>query len=302
MGENFHRDFWELNDLRLITNESHLYGLLYNPLKEDSIDGMYYKRNPLVDGVLDFDEVFVKSKIVDFLGGVYERSSRKELLVPLSGGVDSAVVAALAVETKLPVRSITVIDDFYSRKKDVEDAKLISNKLNIEHKIVDNSYIVAGIKGKYEREAAINMMMGVREATINVEGLKNNSLIPCAGNKSEVFGLSSLNSIVGECYPLVDLYKTQVYQLAKSLDLPEHIKSKPSHSGVNGWQDDETYWGFNFRSFDTFLCWVDEGVPVKTLANRIGVGNLERVEELVSHLKKEQARMQFPVCWLTQPQ
>jgi NAD+ synthase len=166
----------------------------------------------------------------------------KQLTIGLSGGVDSAVIAALCKKTGIDTKPVIVYDNKYSIEKDIKDAKKICEHIGLEHKLIDASELYH----KNFEKITINphTMMGFRRALIYNFAEQENRMVVSAGNKTELyFGIMNPNSLLGDVLPIINLYKTQVLQLADHLKLPKEIVKKPSHSGIKDESKDKTLFG-----------------------------------------------------------
>lgn len=238
---------------------------------------------------LNLDAKRFVQKAVDFIVKEAEEREKAGLLIGLSGGVDSAVTAALSARTGLETKVVTVADQKYFRPRDLEDARVIAKKYGLRHEVIDAS---AAFETINETDPLIlrHTMMGFRRALLNSIGEKENRLIISAGNKSETYaGIFCYNNLLGEIFPLADIFKTQVYQLAGFLGLPAHIAAKKSHDGVIGDQDDEEMLGMSFKEYDLLAYLLqDKGMSPRKVARKIGYDEekLKRIKKSIEHNKK----------------
>ena len=84
--------------------------------------------------------------------------------------------------------------------------------------------------------------------------------------------------------PIGDLYKTQVYQLARYLEIPEEIIKKPPTAGLWKGQTDEDELGIKYEKLDIILYGIERQMDKKRISEMAGVeeSEVERVYEMVS--------------------
>jgi NAD+ synthase len=182
----------------------------------------------------------------------------------LSGGLDSAVVAALCREA-FGDRILGVIMPCYSQPEDVADAELVAGELKIPTKTVDLSGIYRAMTELLtEREfspedhrvlAITNIKPRLRMITLYYWAAKLNYLVIGTSNRSEAYiGYSTKYGDSGvDLMPIAGLVKTQVRELAKVLGVPEPIITKAPSAGLWPGQTDEGEMGFSYADLDRFI-------------------------------------------------
>ena len=172
-----------------------------------------------------------------------ELANAKGIVLGLSGGIDSAVVAALA-QRSLGENVLGLILPCHSHKNDAEDALRIASHLNIEAITVDltPSYDnLITILPSADSSIAANLKPRLRMTVLYYfAGLKN-FLVAGTGNKCEIaVGYFTKYGDGGvDLLPLGDLLKSQVRELAYELKLPGEIITKPPSAGLLPGQTDE---------------------------------------------------------------
>ena len=188
-------------------------------------------------------------KAMSFISNQAKQRDCKSLSVGLSGGVDSAVVAALAAKTGIDTLLVTVVADGFIRKEDVDHAAMIARYLNVPQEVIDISDICKSIQ-VMRLPGMHHIIMGIRNTIIKEIAENQNSVLIGTGNKTETYsGLFSANSYLGQIFPLGSLFKSQIYQLAKFLNLPDFVINKISHGGVEGQKADD-FLGMPSNVFD----------------------------------------------------
>ena len=179
-----------------------------------------YKAN--VPGVArrlgDEDEIW--QGLVIGLRDYVEKNNFKSVILGLSGGIDSALVAALAADAIGGNRVYGVaLPSKYSSDHSLADAKEAAINIGLNHRIIEIQPMVANLIENLHLSGVAEENLQARVRGITLMGLSNQEghLVLATGNKSELaVGYSTLyGDAVGGFAPIKDLYKSQVWQLAK---------------------------------------------------------------------------------------
>ncbi len=187
----------------------------------------------------------------------------ERVVVGLSGGIDSALAAALAAEA-LGARNVTALVMPYrtSSPDSQRHAMAVARQFNLEVRTIEITPMIDAYFRLYEPEADAvrrgNKMARERMAILYDHSAKLRALVLGTSNKTELLlGYGTLHGDMASAVnPLGDLYKTQVRQLARHLSLPaEIIEKKPS---ADLWldQSDEEELGFTYDEVDRLLYWM----------------------------------------------
>jgi NAD+ synthase len=228
--------------------------------------------------------------IAAFLRRHLETSRTKGVVVGVSGGLDSAVVAALAVRALGKEKVLAImLPSTDSDPKDKEHALLGCSALGLvplEHSI---GPIVEGLEKTmgYSPEARVkgNAKARARMLILYAEAQKRDYLVCGTGNKSETLtGYFTKHGDGGvDLQPIGDLYKTQVRELARHLGIPEPIIGKPPSAGLYPGQTDEGDMGLSYEELDSVLRGMELNLPLDAIAKRTGLPlkKVEKVEGMV---------------------
>jgi len=176
-------------------------------------------------------------------------------VIGLSGGIDSAVTAAVAVDALGPenVRGVAMPSQ-YSSQGSLEDAKKLANALGIQYDVVAIEPVFEQLKsqlgkifeGLNEDTAEENMQARIRGNILMSMSNKFSSLLLTTGNKSELaVGYCTLyGDMCGGLAVISDLPKTKVYSLAKWINrdreiIPESTLTKPPSAELRPGQMDQ---------------------------------------------------------------
>ncbi|MCE4604578.1 MAG: NAD+ synthase [Aeropyrum sp.] len=191
-----------------------------------------------MDDVLDFDFEAARSKIEEFIVSYLESSGAKGYIVGLSGGVDSSLVAALAVSAVGSSRVMALImpDSTVTPEADVEDAKWVAGFLGIKYNVIDISPIVdvyrssIPISEESDKIPIGNLRARIRASLLYYYANKLDLIVLGTGDRSEflIGYFTKYGDAAVDIAPILVLYKTQVRRLARIMGIKEEIAYKPS--------------------------------------------------------------------------
>ena len=210
-------------------------------------------------GFLQIDPELVTRILKEFLWTETTKAGFKKVVLGLSGGIDSAVVAYLCAQT-FPPEDVTALIMPYrtSNPENMDHARMIADTLKINSAVHDISVMVDAF---FKSDPGADMLrQGNRMARERMCFLydfssKHHSLVMGTSNKTEL--LLGYGTIHGDMAcainPLGDLYKTQIRELAKSLGVPEQIQKKAHTAGLWTGQTDEEELGLTYEEVDRLL-------------------------------------------------
>ncbi|MGQ0765047.1 MAG: NAD+ synthase [Gemmatimonadota bacterium] len=208
---------------------------------------------------LEIDCELVERWLIRFLRDEMERRSITKAVIGLSGGVDSAVTAALAVRALGPDDVLAVRLPYRTSSPDsLEHAGLVIEQLGVESRTID---ITAAVDGYFCAEPDANASRrGNVMARLRMTALFDLSAaiggVPLGtGNKSErLLGYFTWHADDSPpINPLGDLFKTQVWALARHLGVPDVIVRKPASADLITGQTDEDDFGITYSRADAIL-------------------------------------------------
>ena len=275
----------------------------------------------------------VALSLENFIREYTEKLEREGVILGLSGGIDSAVIAALCVRALGSKKTFTLImPEKDSKKEHTRDALNFARELNIEVKLVDiTPYLeklgvyelfpldkllsLGKLKGAlvrkayhfYERKTGklpfLESLSGFKDKEFNSYLAKGNAyyrvkhrlrmillylyaelenrLVVGAGNKSEYkigyfvkHGCDDATDIM----PLLNLYKTQVRELACYLNIPARIIEKPPSPDVMpGLADDEEVLRISYEKMDLILLALEKGWKLADIVKTLGIEEDEAI-------------------------
>lgn len=194
---------------------------------------------------------FIKSEIT--------RIGMSRAVIGLSGGIDSALSLALAVEALGKDNVLAVRMPYKASSKDsLEHAQLLIDQLGVPSKTIEITDMVEPLF-KLEPDVSKlrkgNIMARERMIVIYDQSEVFKGLVIGTSNKTEILlGYSTLfGDSANALNPIGDLYKTQVRQLSRAMNIPAPIIDKPPSADLWEDQTDEGELGFTYADVDKLL-------------------------------------------------
>lgn len=201
-----------------------------------------------------------------FISGQLMRSGLEGFVIGLSGGIDSALSATLAVKAVGKEKVYGVMMPYRSSSAgSITDAKELAEQLGIEYELIDISPMIDAYYDKITPEMRVragNKMARERMAILFDLAHKMNRLVLGTGNRTEIcLGYTTLyGDAACSLDPIGELYKTEVRALSKELGVPEAILTKAPSADLWTDQTDEGEIGVTYETIDKILARiVDDG-------------------------------------------
>ncbi len=242
--------------------------------------------------LLEVDTKKTMLELVSFLSSSFEKEGFSRAVIALSGGVDSATACALAVRALGKGNVCPVLLPYKGlNPQGLEDAQAVITSLEIpvENAVMVN--IAPFVDPMVSRDPAMdrvrrgNIMARVRMTLLFDQAKKRHALVIGTENKSEhMLGYyTRFGDEASDVEPLRGLYKTQVYQLARYLGVPEVIVEKTPTAGLWEGQTDEGDFGFSYAQADEilFLLYDKRKSTKEIVMKRIPYGVVEKVKAWV---------------------
>ncbi|MEW6040016.1 MAG: NAD+ synthase [Elusimicrobiota bacterium] len=225
-------------------------------------------------------------KIVSWLRMKIKEASAKGIVVGVSGGIDSAVVAALCRMALGSSRVLCLILPCLTLDEEIKDAKSICKKLKLKYKIVNLTPVYKNmlkILPAADKIARGNLKPRMRMLTLYYFSNKHNYLVAGTGNKSELMlGYFTKYGDGGvDILPIGGLVKGEVLAVAREIGISEKIINKKPTAGLWPGQTDEEEMGLTYEYIDTEL---KRAVSGKDIRNK-------RMKEL---MKKARHKLAMP--------
>lgn len=220
------------------------------------------------------------NELIKWLKTKVEEAGGNGLVFGLSGGIDSAVVAGLSKKA-FPMNSLGIIMPCHSNPIDEEHGRLIADSLDLKTETVDLSRVYdhfidsTNIKPT-NKLARANVKPRLRMTTLYYYAQNYNYLVVGSSNKSEfTIGYFTKHGDSGvDLLPLASLIKTDIWEMARYLNIPKIIIEKPPTAGLWENQTDEDEMGFRYDILDNYI--VNNTGP-KEIVEKIK--NMNRISE-----------------------
>ena len=244
-----------------------------------------------------------KKTIVDFIRTKAQEAGVEGMVVGLSGGIDSALTAYLAVEAlgaenvlgiHLPELSITPAED-------VLDATEVADRLNIEFITIDISEILSSFMYSIPQSDNAtpltngNLKARTRMSILYYYANLSNRMVVGTGNKTEIMlGYYTKYGDGGvDIEPIGDLYKTEVMELSRIVGVPEGIITKPPSAGLWVGQTDEEELGISYVVVDKLLEMLLDGKDPEYIQDILGVSS-EQMDSIIQRISANIHKSQAP--------
>ena len=230
--------------------------------------------DPNDDSLLRIDAEAARRWLVEFLRDeVGRRRGFNDVVVGLSGGVDSALTTYLCAEAFGPEHVLAVRMPYRtSSRASLEHAQLCIDALGVRSVTVDISDAVDGyarLDAEIDGRRKGNIMARTRMIVLFDQSQKVGCIPIGTGNKTErLFGYYTWHADDSPpVNPLGDLFKSQVWQLARHVGVPDVIVDKPASADLVVGQTDEADFGISYPLADRILYFLLQGYgPAKIIA------------------------------------
>ncbi|EAK3673757.1 NAD+ synthase [Campylobacter jejuni] len=200
----------------------------------------------------------ITEKMCDFIQEKVKNSQSQGVVLGLSGGIDSALVATLCKRALKENVFTLLMPTQISNKANLEDALRLCADLNLEYKIIEIQSILDAFIKQSENTTLVslgNFAARIRMSLLYDYSALKNSLVIGTSNKSEL--LLGYGTIYGDLAcafnPIGSLYKSEIYALAKYLNLHENFIKKAPSADLWENQSDEGDLGFSYAKIDDGL-------------------------------------------------
>jgi len=235
-------------------------------------------------------------KLVNWLKLQLKNANAKGFVIGLSGGVDSSVVSVLC---KMAAKKnvLGLIMPCNSDPTDIKDALLLAKKFDIKTKIINLELVfnilskTLNFNKKSKKLFIVNIKPRLRMLTLYYFANKYNYLVAGTGNKSELtMGYFTKYGDGGvDILPLGNILKTEVWELAKYLGIPEKIVHKTPSAGLWKGQTDENEMGIKYKILDETIYNLEK--------NNNSVCDKNIVSKIKSAIKKSSHKLNMPAIF-----
>jgi len=227
---------------------------------------------------------------VEWIRDQVEQSGTKGVLVGLSGGIDSALVACL-IKRAFPSNALGVILPCKSNPKDAQDAILLADACGIDYVTIDlteeHDMLIGKIQRRLEsfdvqneRLADANLRARLRMTTLYGIGNSLGYLVAGTDNAAEI--LTGYFTKYGDggvdIVPIANLLKREVFEWASILGVPQSILDRKPSAGLWEGQTDEAEMGTTYDMIDDYI----KGIEIPESDQKI----IERLHTNTAHKRR----------------
>ncbi len=242
----------------------------------------------------------VEKTLVEFLRDEITKFGFKKGILGLSGGLDSTVAAFLAAKALGKNNLIALILPYKtSNKKNIDDALEIAEILGVKHYKVDISPQIEAYFEKNPTEDRLligNKIARERMSVIFDYSAREKAMVIGTSNKTELLlGYGTwYGDLASSVNPLGDLYKTQIFQLAEYLKVPQKIIKKTPTADLWPGQTDEGEMGLKYEVADKILYMIFDQRKSREFVINSGFDQ-KVVDKVLALVKRYQFKRTLPI-------
>ena len=235
----------------------------------------------LTPAVLDIDFAEAQTRICRFIKEYVENARAKGIVLGLSGGVDSATVAALSSRAigGDNVLALLMPEQETFKQKDVDDAKTIADLFHLQTVNCDMTEVLNGFYksipafSKTDRLCKGNIKARTRMIFLYYYANSQNRIVAGTSDKSETYMgyFTKWGDAAADITPIIDLYKTQVRRLAVHLGIPKELALKPSTPALWPNQLAESELEIKYETLDLILYGLERFMKPEEIAEQLSI-------------------------------
>jgi NAD+ synthase len=233
---------------------------------------------------IDAIHSFIKQKVGE--------ANAEGVVIGLSGGLDSVCVTKLCADSLGPEKPLVLImPETTTSEEDIRDALGFASSLDVDYRVIDITELVESFTSllspvNLDSKAVGNIKARCRMILLYIHANLGNRIVMGTSNKSELLTgyFTKFGDGGADFSPIGDLYKTQIIDLAKAIDIPEDIIGKPPSAGLAQGQTDENELGITYKDLDSILLGIELKLDFKEIAKRTGIkeNEVSRIQDMVN--------------------
>jgi len=235
--------------------------------------------------------------LIGFLQSEVHKTGFKKVVVGLSGGLDSAVVAVLAYKAFGNDLLCVKMPSHYSSQSSLDDADALCETFGLRSEVCSiEAMLRAYVSADMIPLRVGNLSARLRMTTLFDVSARENALVLGTSNKSELMlGYGTLyGDLASALNPIGDLYKTEVFELAHYLGVNDVILSKPPSADLWEGQSDENEIGYPYCELDRVLKLYVESRLTRDELIECGEKS-ELVELIIRKIYQNQFKRKMPI-------
>jgi len=256
----------------------------------------------IINEIINQDYSKIIENIEKFVSEQIDKNNAEGVILGLSGGVDSAVLAYIC-KRKLKEKTLAIImpDTSITPNAETEDALKMIALTGIEYKLIDIKPIIKEYTMYLEpnKKARGNLRARVRTNILYYYANIKNYLVLGSSDKSEylIGYFTKFGDGASDITPIISLYKLQVREIAKHLGVPENVISKKSSPHL--WEDHkaEKEIGISYEEIDSILhCMFEKKLSISEIEKITGIDKnmIKKVERLNMNSKHKRTTIPKP--------
>jgi len=237
----------------------------------------------LKDTVLKLDLPSVEAKIKRFIKHYVEKCGASGVVLGVSGGVDSCTTAALAALSLGgdKVLGLMLPEEETFNATDIHHAKLVAKKFGFNLETIDISTTLGAylnslrVYDKNDKLSKGNLKARIRMVYLYYYANRLKRIVCGSSDKSETMMgyFTKWGDVAADIVPLMDLYKTQVRQLALHIGLPQEIATKPSSPALWPGHLAEEELGVKYETLDLVLYGLEHFMTTEEIVRQLNIPN-----------------------------
>ena len=242
-------------------------------------------------------------QITEFLGHFLDSEVRKtgiqNVVVGLSGGLDSAVVAVLAQKVFGNNLLCVKMPSHYSSQSSLDDADELCRDFGLRNEVASIEPMLRAYEAMHPELDNLrkgNFSARMRMATLFDISAREGALVLGTSNKSELMlGYGTLyGDLASAINPIGDLYKSEVFELAEYLGVTQSIIKKPPSADLWDGQSDEADLGYTYAQLDSAMkLYVEERLPRDEIVER-GV-DAQMLDMIIERIFRNHFKRKMPI-------
>jgi NAD+ synthase len=254
-------------------------------------------------GIDSMNLEIAQNRIIDFIRNETRKAGVNGAVVGISGGIDSALAAALTVKAlgKDKVLGIHMPESGLTPAEDSKDAKTLADWLGIEFQTIDISGIISAFMAAVpESKSADRLSLGNLKARVRMSLLyfhanRMNRMVIGTGNKTEILlGYFTKYGDGGvDIEPIGGLYKTEVWELSRRLGIPEPLITKKPSAGLWTGQTDEAELGISYIKVDEVLKMLEQNEDPEAIRSTLEV-SAEQLNSVTKRIERSEHKRKAP--------
>ena len=256
----------------------------------------------ITNEIKDQDYASITETIEKFLADQLEKNHADGLILGLSGGVDSAVLAYLCKRNlKEKTLAILMPDTSITPESETQDGLKMISLTGIDYKLIDIKPIVNEYTMYLEPNdwAKGNLRARVRANILYYYANAKNYLVLGSSDKSEylIGYFTKFGDGASDLTPIISLYKLQVREIAKYLGVPENVTTKKSSPHLWKEHEAEKELGVSYEEVDSILyCVFDKKMSVEDTAKTADIDKsvVEKILQLNANSQHKRLEAQKP--------